>query len=314
MAALSLAPLALAAVLVLSGVAKLRDRGATASMVQALRLPRWVPPTTVGWALPWVELTTAALLLTPWRWTYALGCGSAVALFGAFLAVVVRAMGLDPRPVCACFGRVGNHRITGRTVARNTVLVGLALVAGWLAVTGSTTVGLVTGYAWSDAVWLALALTLAVLGVLAGGGASPDRVRSATPPRSSVLGSLLVDAELDTIPLLSLTLARPQLLVLVSCWCGSTFAVLERLPGWRERAPDLGVHLVHTQPPWSEPRVGGLEDVWWDPGARLFTAVGAGTGPTAVLVGSEGMLGTPATGVEEIERLLDYSASRSWTT
>ncbi|RIK16152.1 MAG: hypothetical protein DCC50_05945, partial [Acidobacteria bacterium] len=71
--ALSLAPLTLAAVLVLSGIAKLGDPGSTASMIRVLRLPSFLGHRVVPRALAVVELVTAALLVTPWRWAYAVG-------------------------------------------------------------------------------------------------------------------------------------------------------------------------------------------------------------------------------------------------
>ena len=87
-AALSLAPLTLAAVLVLSGVSKLRDtRASTLSMMRLLRLPRVVASSATARVLPYVELATAALLLTPWAPTFALGAALAL---GLFVAVLVR--------------------------------------------------------------------------------------------------------------------------------------------------------------------------------------------------------------------------------
>ncbi|WP_191090922.1 MauE/DoxX family redox-associated membrane protein [Serinicoccus hydrothermalis] len=322
MSALSLAPVTLAVLLGWSGAAKLREPSATADMVRELRLPRRLAPAAVSRVLPLAELLTALLLLTPWTWTYALGAVAALALCTAFLVVVARAMGFDPRPVCACFGRVGHHEIAGRTVVRNALLVGLAVVAVGIAVAGSSTGRLVADYRWADCVWLALAATAAVVIALVAGGAGRtpdpradrDAVDDAGRDGGTLLGSVLVDPDLGTTTLLTLVLPRPQVVVVVDCWCGSTFTVLERLPAWRSRAPELGVHLVHTQPPFAEPRAQGLADVWWDPGDRLLTALGTGRGPCAVLVDEGGVLAGPVTGVEEVERLVGYSASRSRTT
>ena len=319
--ALSLAPLTLAALLGWSGAAKLREPSATAAMVRELRLSRWLPPALVARTLPWAELATALLLLTPWTWTYAVGAGAALALCTAFLVVVARAMGFRPRPVCACFGRVGHHHISARTVVRNAALVGLAALAVGIAVAGSSTGRLVASYRGADWVWLGLAVALAALTAAAVAGGGPDTATRpssvsvpASPDRSTLLHSPLVDADLETTTLLTLVLPRPQLVVGVDCWCGSTFAVVERLPDWRGRAPELGVHLVHTRPPFAEPRTRGLTDLWWDPDGRLVAALGAGPGPCAVLVDESGVLDGPVTGVEQIERLVDYSASRSRTT
>ena len=332
--ALSLAPLTLAAVLVLSGIAKLPDPSATASMIRLLRLPSVVHPTASARALPYVELATAALLLTPWRWTYAVGAVLAAGLFVAFLLVVVRAMGFDPRPTCGCFGRVGDHRINGRTVIRNVLLVALAGVALAIAVGGRSAGGLVADYSTGDWTWLLLAVALAAVAVLVL-GAAPGRPRAprtsasrsstdagrAAPSgdrptaaaagteaeaddyvRAPIPAGVVVDSDLQTRSLRSLIRSQAQLVVLVNCWCGPTFEVADRLGGWRERLPQLGVQLVHTHAPWDDARFEKLSGTWWDPGSQLYTALQAGSSPAAVLLGADGLLaGGPVNGVDEIE-------------
>lgn len=310
-AALSLAPLALAVVLGLSGLAKLPAPDATADMVRALRLPRLLGPRAVARALPWVEIATAALLLSPWPWSYAVGAGSALALCLAFTAVVGHALRLDPRPDCACFGAVGDHRITGRTLARNLLLTALAVGAGRVALAGGSLWTLVLDYSASDRWWLVLALLTTAAGVLVLARPGPH---PSPPARVALPDAPLVDRDLDTLTLRTLGIIRPQVVVLVNCWCGPTFEVLERLPHWRAQHPDLGVHLVHTHPPWSEPRAADLPDLWWDPGAQLHEALSAGWQPTGVLLDADGLLAGPVSGIEAIEGLLDYNESRSRTT
>ena len=61
--ALALAPLILAAVLILSGIAKLRDVTSTHSLLRLLRLPAPLTQRWVAQALPYGELALAALLL-----------------------------------------------------------------------------------------------------------------------------------------------------------------------------------------------------------------------------------------------------------
>lgn len=323
--ALSLAPLTLAAVLILSGLAKLRDPGATASMIRALRLPMVLRRPLVAPALPWVELAVAALLLLPGRWTYALGALLASALFVAFLLVIARAMTFSPRPRCGCFGRVGDHRVSGRTVLRNALLVALAGICAALALAGESTASLIARYTATDWVWCALAIALALTAVLVlgppAGGADEDDLWPATGEpagsraaqgsgRASVPAGVVVDSELRPSSLAALTRARPQLLILVNCWCGSTFTTIERLPRWRERLPHLGVPLVHTRAPWGEPRLAALPDVLWDPGSQLHTALAAGASPSAVLLGAGGkVLRGPVSGLEAIEALVDEHPS-----
>ena len=164
--ALALAPLTLAAVLVVSGLAKRPDPQSTQSMMTLLRLPKAVANRPVATTLPWAELGIAALLLTPWRWTFALGAVAAIGLFLAFWVIIARAMTFEPRPSCGCFGRVGDHRVTGKTVARNTILVALAGLTGWLAWRGETGTGLMSRFDGGDWWWLVLAVALAAVAVL----------------------------------------------------------------------------------------------------------------------------------------------------
>lgn len=313
--ALSLAPLTLAAVLVLSGIAKLGDPGSTASMIRLLRLPSLLGHRVVPRALPVVELVTAALLVTPWRWTYAAGAALALALFTAFLVVVARAMTFDPRPTCGCFGRVGDHRINARTVWRNVLLLALALVTAGIAVAGSAAGTLVARYDGADLLWLLLAVALAAVAVLvlgspAGGPARTTRGRDDPPQPADELDyvrlpiprGVLLSRDQQVTTLHQLARGRAQLLVLANCWCGSTVDAVDRLRGWRERLPQLDVQLVHTLRPWDEPRMAGLEGVWWDPGSTVYDALRSGASPAAVLLGADGLLaGGPVNGVEEIE-------------
>ncbi|WP_131105530.1 MauE/DoxX family redox-associated membrane protein [Ornithinimicrobium sufpigmenti] len=327
--AFALAPLALAAVLVLSGVAKLPDPRSTHSMMTSLRLPGRAAHRTVARLLPWAELAVAALLLTPWRWTFALGSLAAVLLFLAFWVVVARAMTFDPRPTCSCFGRVGDHRVTGRTVVRNSVLLALALLTAAVALQGESGTGLLAEFGAGDWTWLVLAVVLATVSTLVLGGGPPadlaadtagthgsahtaDTHLGASPAGgtgsqdgSPVDDGLLVGSDHEVVPVRRLAAQQPQLLVLASCWCGSTMVTIDRLPDWRTQLPGLGVQLVHTHAPWEEPRLARVPGVWWDPGARVYSALQAGPSPAAVLLDTGGqVVDGPVNGVEAIERLV----------
>lgn len=336
MTALALASLTLVAVLILSGLAKRPDPQSTHSMMRLLRLPGFIANETVARILPWGELAVAALLLTPWRWSFTLGAVAAVALFITFWVIVARAMTFDPRPTCGCFGRVGDHRINGRTVARNTILVGLALVSVWTAVRGETATGLLVDFTANDWLWLLLAVALAAVALFvlgsAPGQAKPlskrqlrdlERQReeaaaraAATPEdpddyvRRPIPRGTLVGQDHSTTTLQQLSRQQAQLVLLANCWCGSTVAAIDKLPVWRERLPQLGVQLVHTLAPWDEPRLAGDDGVWWDPGQQVYEALEAGASPAAVLLGADGLLaGGPVNGVEEIDQFVEDIAA-----
>lgn len=335
--AFALAPLTLAAVLVLSGLAKVPDPDSTHSMMRLLRLPDAIASAVTARLVPWAELAVAALLLTPWRWSFAVGALAASLLFLAFWVIVARAMTFDPRPTCGCFGRVGDHRINARTLARNSVLLALAILTSVISLQGETGTGLLAGFGTGDWVWLVLAVALAAVAVLVLGGSSEPRPLSARQRRrleqlaprspggpgadaatgqdtdgaedyvrSPIPDGLLVGREHEVRSLPRLAAQQAQLLVLANCWCGSTIAAIDQLPAWRERLPQLGVQLVHTLAPWDEPRLARLDGVWWDPGARVYTALRSGASPAAVLLGADGLLaGGPVNGVEEIEQFVE---------
>lgn len=111
----------LAGVFVASGIAKLRDRVATASAMRALRLP----PSS-GESLAAIELFTAFGLLmersTPWSAVVA-----GVLLTG-FTAIVSLNLVRGNRVPCPCFGS-SPAPIGGPTIARNVGLLALSVVA-----------------------------------------------------------------------------------------------------------------------------------------------------------------------------------------
>ena len=129
--------------------------------------------------------------------------------------------------------------------------------------------------------------------------------------RSPIPTGVVVDSDLQTRSLLSLTRSQAQLVVLVNCWCGPTYEVADRLGDWRERLPQLGVQLIHTHAPWDDARLGRMPGLWWDPGSQLYGALRAGSSPAAVLLGADGLLaGGPVNGVEDIEAFVGDIAAQ----
>ncbi|MGD8148663.1 MauE/DoxX family redox-associated membrane protein [Ornithinimicrobium sp. Y1694] len=328
--ALSLAPFCLAAVLVLSGLAKLPDPASTHSMMSLLRLPGFLVKRPVAQALPIGELAVAALLLTPWRITFALGAVAAFLLFLSFWVIIARAMTFEPRPSCGCFGRVGDHRVNAKTVTRNTILLALSVLTAWVALEGQTGMSLVMDYAAGDWWWLIGAVLLATVAVLVLGGgpngtlsrrerrrmerdaqraqeeaATTGEEADADYVRTPIPQGILIDANNGTTTLPTLARQQAQLVVLANCWCGSTVDAISRIPGWSEQLPQLGVRLVHTLHPFEEPRVAELEGTLWDPGSQVYQALQAGASPAAVLLGADGLLaGGPVNGVDDIDQFV----------
>jgi hypothetical protein len=123
------AAVCLAVILAVAAAAKARDRSSTASDFASLGLPRadlWA----VG--IPLLELASAiGLVLNP-------GWGGVVAfaLLTAFTTNLVLIVRSGRVAHCACFGGSSAAPVSGRHLARNAVLLGLALAAatldGWI--------------------------------------------------------------------------------------------------------------------------------------------------------------------------------------
>ena len=121
-----LAGVALAAVFVVSSIAKLVDRDGTREAVAGFGVPASLAP-LVAAALAPVELVVALLILMPA--TATLGVILALLLLVAFTTAVGFAMAAGRHPDCHCFGRIGAADVSGRTIVRNAVLAGLGVVA-----------------------------------------------------------------------------------------------------------------------------------------------------------------------------------------
>ena len=232
-----LAPLALAAVLMLSGIAKLRDPESTQSVVRLLRLPRWLWGRWFAVVLPVGELVLAVCLLIPWLPLFTVAAVATVLLCLSYWAVIARAMTFDPRPSCGCFGRIGDQRVSARTLVRNTLLIATSVVALALALDGGTTsTALRTGSTWS---WLAGCTVVAALAVLVltSPAGRPTRSRADHPDgdaddqtgpeqldyiRAPIPAAVLQQPDGAVVTMAELAAERPQLLVAVNCTCGST--------------------------------------------------------------------------------------------
>jgi uncharacterized membrane protein YphA (DoxX/SURF4 family) len=112
----------LGAVLLLSGAAKLAAGPRWAAQAAALGSPAIAVP-----VLPWLEVGLGALLVTGvWRPVVAV---VAAALLGAFTVLLVLRLAQGRRPPCACFGAWSTRPVGFGSVARNVVLIALALLA-----------------------------------------------------------------------------------------------------------------------------------------------------------------------------------------
>lgn len=117
--------LLLAGIFVFAGVAKLRDRAGTWSMLRAFGVGISASD-AIAPVLPWIEIATAvALVPTITAWP---GAIAAFALLAAFSAAIVVNLALGRRPVCRCFGSIGAEPIGPKPLVRNALFAAIAAI------------------------------------------------------------------------------------------------------------------------------------------------------------------------------------------
>ncbi|WP_193315252.1 MauE/DoxX family redox-associated membrane protein [Nostocoides sp. F2B08] len=337
-AALTLVPITLVLVLLVSAVAKLKARASTASAVRLLRVPGFLKPEWVAAVLPPAEIVLALGMLSPWLPLARVAAVAAVMLFAAYWVVIARAMTFDPRPSCGCFGQIGDQRVTAKTLWRNTVLLAGAAVFGWMTWAQSVTVFSF----FSDATtreWLLLLgaayLVLVAWFVLSppsqvrqrssrrrknrpadahdhadGSGATATAVDQSEPTedeyvRVPIPDAILLDPERDPHTLLQLAAQQPVLLVFITCGCPSTYETWRRLPEWAGRLPQVRVLGVETYQLGDLDIAGVRERLFYDPAGKAFQALTMPGTSSAILLGADRLVaGGPVLGNDEIEEFV----------
>jgi hypothetical protein len=311
--ALSIAPAILAVVLIVSAVGKLRSPDASAEAFTALQVPKRLATPVVIQALPWVEMVLGVALVAVGGWVGVVVSIAVLALFTAYLALVVRARGFETDVDCACFGSLGPGRITSLTMWRNVWLVALAVGAVVVAASGDALLSRVidgtTPWQWLLA---AAAAALTVLLVI-GPGTEPAEV-----PSPGAVAELAVE-EGDYLrvrtPALPVTLGdgtsthlrrlsaeRPQLLVYVSDYCFSCQDVIASIPSWRAQLPAVDVRVVVRQPVEATALTSQEEPMSvHDTEGLVSESLDMLATPSAVLLGTDGLLaGGPVTGATAV--------------
>ena len=314
--------LIIAAVLIVSGVAKLRrpdDVSGWAEMgvPAALRRPFLVR------LHPWGEIALGVALLGLGG---ILGAGAALvatALMTAYLVLVVRVVRTKEDASCACFGT--KKAVTRVTVIRNSWYVAVAAAA--LATTWATplwggplAVVPAEGWLWIAGL-VAAAITVAVTlwpepevaeASAAGAQAVPagdaqadeemlDYVRTRTPAVP------VTRADGVTVNLRQLSQEGPLLLLAVRPGCGACVPVMAKVAGWRELLPEVSIRLLLANRPDGEEFAEREEPMsLHDPEQYVRGSIADWATPTAVLLGADGMLaGGPVTGDSAISAFVD---------
>ncbi len=314
--ALLLPVLTCAVVLLVSGLAKLRDPLSVDRSFTALRVPTALDTPTVRRVVPWVEVALGTWMVLATGAALVVVAVLTSALFVAYLGLVSIAV-RGPEPVdCGCFGALGEDRVTRVTVWRNAALVLAALLSVLAGLLGHGVIGMLTqGSAWA---WLAMTVLTVVVAVLV-------THRSPTAPVAAPVGGAVgaAVAEIDEhgdyvrqetpvvafldergtlFPLSHQTRRAAHLLVFVSPGCGPCARIAPLVPGWAEELSPVSVKaVVIGQPTLLEGDLDVLRGhAYFDPYAIGRRAFGLGT-PGAVLVGTDGMLaGGPALGEQDV--------------
>jgi hypothetical protein len=300
------------AVLVVSGVAKLRVPGDTVSVFEKLRLPSFLLRMQAPRLLPVAELILAAMLLfLPAGW-YVVATTLALVLFALYLAVIVRALGFGYPILCGCFGQLGLGWVTRQTVVRNSVLLAVAAIAWVDSWRGDGVLARLVD-AGSEVWWLAaVLLAMVTTALVVREGKMPD---PPLPPEDEYVALpvpyLVVDGPEGPGALWKLSDAAARLLVFWDPTAEASASLPERLPQWRRLLEPVEVHLV-TQSEWSQavavvPHLAG--DLLGDPDGEARRRLGVREMPGAVLLGTDRLMaGGPATGIAGIEGLVAAAA------
>ncbi|GGB69828.1 hypothetical protein N798_15770 [Knoellia flava TL1] len=329
-----LAPLALVAVLGFSATTKLGRGETLRSIIRNLQLPEWVLPLALARAIPGIELVLALFLLAPGRWLFTAASVATLGLMLAYWALIARGLTLTPRPQCGCFGQAGDQSISGRTLARNTLLVAAAVATVALAASGRTVWSLWDAGDAGDLLWLTLAACACLLTWLVVARRQPTPAERSTPsvegwrsspterrPAATGGSDLGDDLDYERVPIPTLVLHDPtsgpatlaelaseraQLLVFVNCYCVSTQVVASNVAAWRARLPAIDIRVVFSVPYDASRLVDPVEAPLLDHAALAWFGLGLVQSPAAVLCGADGLLAAgPVNGHDAVMGLLD---------
>lgn len=307
------ASLLLAAVLILSGAAKLRDPDAVVDSFRTLRLPAQLVKLGAPAALPWVEIVLGVALLVTSGWLYLLVAVANLLLFVAYLVIIGRAARFEEKVECGCLGKLGLGVVGPITVARNALLVATSLLAVFDAIGGRS----VVSRTWDNLGWLGmLALAVMLTGFMVYGSRTNEPAASAALPavatedeyqRTVIPYLTLTDSAGTVNSLRELALTQARFLVYVNPYCGACVPVLEALPGFRLANPELGAQAIFLDDNSSASEYVPetvREDHFIDR-EQVFVRAFELSSPGAVLLGADGFLaGGPVSGTRAVLALM----------
>ncbi|MFE6735673.1 MauE/DoxX family redox-associated membrane protein [Microbacterium sp. NPDC057650] len=316
-ALIALPALLLAAVLIASGIAKLRHPDDLSGWAD-LGVPAALRRTWLLALHPWGELMLGAALVLLGGVPGALAALVALVLMVGYLVFVVRVLRTGTDASCACFG--ARKRIVPMTAVRNGWYVLLALAAAsttWMSPLLGGTVVELGGAGWTWGVGLAAAAVTVALTMWPVPAQATDAVDPAPTPsvgddelldyvRSLTPAVPLTLADGEQVNLRALSIRQPLLLLAVKPGCGSCADVIAQVPAWRELLPEVSVRMLLRE----APEVSGIAEreepqSLHDMERYAYDSLGIRITPSAVLLGADGMLaGGPVTGTAAITEFI----------
>lgn len=326
MSPLVLCSLTIVITLLVSGIAKARDRSSTATAIVNLKLDKWLALKPVSLILPWAEIALACWILVAAGPAGTLGALAALILFAAYWIVIARAVITGNTASCNCFGSDSQAPISGYTLARNTALLAAA-VANLLAnqAAEKSPLGMLYSASKQDWLWLlAAGLSALTLWCLY----RSELLAHKNPPAQGITQNYQQNQSEDeqaeylrlpipyaalqkagnqqNISLRELAQQQARILFWLSPDCSSCQAVIDRIEGWQQKLPALKLNPVLAQP-YQLPQLNLAADieVLLDQNHRSQTVFGHGT-PMAVGLGSDGLLaGGPVLGAAAVLNFMD---------
>ena len=245
-----LAPLTCAVVMLISGVAKVGRPTATRDAFLSMGVPRALRSETLVTSLPYVEIALGVLLLVTWSWPLAVVAAATTALFAAYWVLVLRVLRRGEEVDCGCFGALGDDRVSGTTLARNSVLVVLGALATAFGAAGSGVVPAVRDFG-TDGLVVAPPLGRGGSHGRARGGTAPTRGggRRRRPARlraRPIPFALLEDESGTRVTLTAAGRRAPPAVVVPEHLLLGVQSVAEKVPGVDVRArPGRDLHRLH---------------------------------------------------------------------
>lgn len=310
---LIVAPLLLAAVLILSGLAKLREPQAARDAFTSLRLPAALGRSAAPVVLPWAELALAAALVLLPGWPALLASILGLVLMAVYAGVIARALGFEHPVDCSCFGKLGTGRVTPRTLVRNLLLVAAAALAVLDA--ARTDAAVVSRLVDADSRtwgWLAMcALTGLLAWLILDRGAEPAEpaVLSVVEAdddyiRLPIPHGVLERPDGTSIPLRHFARERARVLLFLNESCGPCVRAQRLLAPFAAENPEIGAHGIYRE--WANRDIVPADVEWLiDKHGEIASALNVHGTPGGILLGADGLVaGGPVYGEEAISEFL----------